>query len=84
MDIKDWIKAARSHKGWTQQQLGEAVGRTKANVGHWETGKHEPKLDLIEAISRETGFPPPPWGCGIERGAGSRTKKIKDGAGDRE
>ncbi|BBL25002.1 MULTISPECIES: LexA family protein [Comamonas] len=65
MDIKDWIKAARSHKGWTQQQLGEAVGRTKANVGHWETGKHEPKLDLIEAISRETGFPPPALG-GVE------------------
>lgn len=65
MDIKDWIKAARTHKGWTQQQLGEAVGRTKANVGHWETGKHEPKLDLIEAISRETGYPPPSLG-GVE------------------
>lgn len=69
MDIKDWIKAARTHKGWTQQQLGEAVGRTKANVGHWETGKHEPKLDLIEAISRETGYPPPAFG-GIESNVG--------------
>lgn len=62
MDIKDWIKAARAHKGWTQQQLGDAVGRTKANVGHWETGKHEPKLDLIEAISRATGHAPPAFG----------------------
>jgi phage repressor protein C with HTH and peptisase S24 domain len=65
MDIKDWIKAARAHKGWTQQQLGDAVGRTKANVGHWETGKHEPKLDLIEAISRATDYPPPALG-GVE------------------
>lgn len=59
MELKDWIKAARTHKGWTQQQLGDAVGRTKANVGHWETGKHEPKFDLIEAISSATGYPPP-------------------------
>ena len=50
MDIKDWIKAARQHAGWTQEKLGEAVGRTKANVGHWETGKHEPKLEQIAAI----------------------------------
>lgn len=62
MDIKDWIKAARTHKGWTQQQLGDAVGRTKANVGHWETGKHEPKLDLIEAIAKATGYTPPAFG----------------------
>lgn len=62
MDIKEWIKAARAHKGWTQQQLGDAVGRTKANVGHWETGKHEPKLDLIEAIAQQTGYPPPRLG----------------------
>lgn len=65
MDIKDWIKAARTHKGWTQQQLGDAVGRTKANVGHWETGKHEPKLDLIEAIAKATGYTPPAFG-GVE------------------
>ena len=59
MDIKDWIKAARAHKGWTQQQLGDAVGRTKANVGHWETGKHEPKLEQIEAIAAATGYATP-------------------------
>ena len=59
MDIKDWIKAARTHKGWTQQQLGDAVGRTKANVGHWEAGKHEPKLEQIEAIAAATGYATP-------------------------
>lgn len=62
MDIKDWIKAARQHAGWTQEKLGEAVGRTKANVGHWETGKHEPKLEQIEAIAKATGYAPPIWG----------------------
>lgn len=62
MDLKDWIKSARAHKGWTQQQLGDAVNRSKANVGHWENGKHEPKLDIILAIADRTGFPPPKLG----------------------
>lgn len=62
MDIKDWIKAARAHKGWTQQELGDAVGRTKANVGHWETGKHEPKLEQIHAIAKHTGYSLPAFG----------------------
>lgn len=59
MEIKDWIKAARLHRQWTQEELGEATGRTKANVGHWENGKHEPKFDLLVAIAHATGFPPP-------------------------
>ncbi|EPD38254.1 hypothetical protein HMPREF9701_03738 [Delftia acidovorans CCUG 274B] len=59
MKLKDWIKAARLHQKWTQEELGEAIGRTKANVGHWENGKHEPKFDLLVSIARATGFPPP-------------------------
>lgn len=59
MQIKDWVKAARAHKKMTQQQLGDAVGRTKANVGHWETGKHEPGMEMLQNIARVTGFPPP-------------------------
>lgn len=66
MDIKDWIKAARQHAGLTQERLGEAVGRTKANVGHWETGKHEPKLEQIEAIAKATGYPPPTFGTLVQ------------------
>lgn len=62
MDISEWIKAARAHKGWNQSQLGEVVSRTKANVGHWETGKHEPSLDQLVAISSATGYPLPPMG----------------------
>lgn len=67
MKLKDWIKAARLHKKWTQQQLGDAVGRTKANVGHWEQGKHEPKLELIEAIAQATGYPAPFIGSSQEK-----------------
>ncbi|MBK0114568.1 MULTISPECIES: LexA family protein [Delftia] len=59
MKLKDWIKAARLHQKWTQEELGEAIGRSKANVGHWENGVHEPKFDQLVAIASATGFPPP-------------------------
>lgn len=65
MDVKDWIRAARSHKGWTQTELGDAIGRTKANVGHWETGKHSPSIDQIAQISKLTGYPLPSMGATI-------------------
>jgi transcriptional regulator with XRE-family HTH domain len=59
MDLKDWVKAARKSAGLTQEQLGEKLGRTKANVGHWETGKHEPSFDQMRRISEVTGHPMP-------------------------
>lgn len=59
MDLKDWVKAARKSAGLTQEQLGEKLGRTKANVGHWETGKHEPSFDQMRRISEITGHPLP-------------------------
>lgn len=62
MTIGEWIKSARKHKGWSQEQLGECIGRTKANVGHWETGKHAPSLEQVAAISVATGYPAPPIG----------------------
>jgi transcriptional regulator with XRE-family HTH domain len=59
MEIKDWVRAARANKGWTLQQLGEQLGRTKANVGHWETGKHSPSYVQLLKISDLTGLPLP-------------------------
>lgn len=59
MELNDWVLAARKHKKLTQEQLGEAVGRTKANVGHWEKGLHAPSFDMVQRIAEATGFPPP-------------------------
>lgn len=59
MEIKDWVKAARAHKGLTQDQLGEALGRTKSNVSGWEQGLHEPSYSQIRAISAVTGHAMP-------------------------
>jgi SOS-response transcriptional repressor LexA len=60
MDIKEWVKAARKHAGLTLEQLGALVDRTKANVGHWESGKHKPSYSQIVQISVATGYAMPP------------------------
>lgn len=59
MEIKDWVLAARKSAGKTQQQLGDEVGRTKANVGHWEKGLHQPSWEMIQAIAAATKYPLP-------------------------
>lgn len=59
MELKEWVRVARKSAGLTQEQLGEKLGRTKANIGHWETGKHDPSYDQIRRISEITGHPMP-------------------------
>lgn len=59
MELKEWVRAARRHAGWTQQRLGDEVGRTKANVAHWESGKHPPSYAQVTQISALTGYPMP-------------------------
>lgn len=62
MDIKTWILAARKHGGYTQKELGEAIGRTKQNVSGWEAGSHEPSFSQMAVISTITHYPLPPAG----------------------
>lgn len=80
MDIKDWVRAARDHKGWSQKQLGEVMSRTKANIGHWETGKHEPSLSQVLQIAKETGYPLPTFG--IEGAHKSNVETTNGAAGE--
>jgi len=62
MSIQEWVRKARTHARLSQQELGEKLGRSKANIGHWETGKHEPSIGQVDQISRLTNFPAPPIG----------------------
>lgn len=55
-DVAKWIRSARKSKGWTQQRLGDEVGVTKANVSHWETGKHDPSFLQLLRIRDLTGY----------------------------
>lgn len=55
--LRRWISDARKLKGWTQEQLGHELGLTKANISHWETGKHEPSFSQLLRIRDLTGHP---------------------------
>lgn len=59
MELKDWVRLARKHKGWTLAQMAEVVGRSKSNVGLWEQGMHSPSYEQVQQIAAETGFPLP-------------------------
>lgn len=59
MQISKWIKDARKHSGLTQQQLGDALGVTKANVSAWENDRHEPSFDQLKKIAEETAYKEP-------------------------
>lgn len=57
MEIKEWVRAARKHKDWTQEQLGDVMGVTKGNVSGWENGRHEPGYSQLTKIAQVTGYP---------------------------
>lgn len=71
MEIKDviakWVRSARGAVGMSGADLGAKMalvlggerGHSKANISHWETGKHSPNLRQLLAIAKITGQPLP-------------------------
>lgn len=60
-DLGKRIATARKLKGWTQEQLADALGMTKGSVRNWETGGIEPRdaLPRLEVV------------LGVDLGSGS-------------
>lgn len=59
LDVGKRIAAWRAARGWTQQQLAEAVGVTHAAVYQWEgtNGYHAtPSLDNLEKVVAALGI----------------------------
>jgi phage repressor protein C with HTH and peptisase S24 domain len=57
MNIGEWVRAARDSVGWSQEQLGAVVEKTKGNVSAWENGRHEPSYEQLSRIAKATGYP---------------------------
>ena len=47
MSFNDRLKEARKKKGFTQTQLGEAIGVGKTTIAGYESGKREPDVNKI-------------------------------------
>jgi transcriptional regulator with XRE-family HTH domain len=44
------LRQERNRKGMNQTQLGELVGTTQQNIGHWEAGRTMPKQESYEKL----------------------------------
>ncbi|MES2860567.1 MAG: helix-turn-helix transcriptional regulator [Pseudomonadota bacterium] len=55
--MRNTLRELRSSKGWTQEQLGQALGVSRQAVNALETEKHDPSLDLAYRIAVLFGRP---------------------------
>ncbi|WP_415832335.1 S24 family peptidase [Kerstersia similis] len=77
MSIGNWIKKVRAAAGITQTELGDRLGRTKANISAWENDAHEPSYAHVLAIAALVDWQLPPPGLpNLEHEAPARTSRI--------
>ena len=50
------IAEAREARGWTQEQLAQAVGTTQQTIQRWESGQTDPQISKVEAVSKALGI----------------------------
>ncbi len=51
MNFSERFKEIREDRGFTQQELAEALHLTPATVSHYEKGNREPSLDVLVQIA---------------------------------
>jgi repressor LexA len=56
-EIGGRIKQAREERGWTQTQLGEAIGYSQATIGNYELGRRQFGVDDLYRIADALGKP---------------------------
>ena len=54
-DIRNRVKELRSERGWTQQQLAEAVGVSRQSINSIERERYVPSLELALTFARVFG-----------------------------
>jgi putative transcriptional regulator len=55
--IQNRVKDLRLRRGWTQQQLAEAVGVSRQSINSIECNRYVPSLPLALSFSRVFGCP---------------------------
>ncbi|MEO8217429.1 MAG: helix-turn-helix transcriptional regulator [Acidobacteriota bacterium] len=54
--VKNRVKELRSERGWTQQQLADAVGVSRQSINSIERQRYEPSLALALKFARLFGL----------------------------
>ena len=49
--IADKLKALRKAKGYTQQDVAEAIGISRATIGGYEIGRRQPRLSDLQKMA---------------------------------
>jgi len=52
MTIRNRVKELRDARGWTQQQLADAVGVSRQSINSIERNRYVPSLDLALKFAR--------------------------------
>jgi putative transcriptional regulator len=55
--IQNRVRELRAEKGWTQQQLAEAVGVSRQSINSIECSRYVPSLPLALTFARIFGRP---------------------------
>jgi putative transcriptional regulator len=50
--VRNRVKEMRQERGWTQQQLAEAVGVSRQSINSIERDRYVPSLELALAFAR--------------------------------
>ena len=45
------LKQLRTEQNLTQKELAKHINTSQQNIGFWETGKRNPKFDMIEKLA---------------------------------
>jgi putative transcriptional regulator len=54
-DVKNRVRELRADKGWTQQDLADAVGVSRQSINSIECNRYVPSLPLALAFARVFG-----------------------------
>lgn len=49
--FKERLKQLRTEQNLTQKELAKNINTSQQNIGFWETGKRNPKYDMIEKLA---------------------------------
>lgn len=52
------IRQVRELRGLTQAELARSIGVTQTVIAYYESGRSEPKEEILNLIALKTGFPP--------------------------